>query len=204
MESLNGYITLPNIQAQVWVSLSASELLSGQEGGFGSSPGLDAVRRFSLRSRAGDPSAAHPARGSSILLIEDNLGDVGLVREALQEHGVEGELLVIQDGESAVRFIQALDTPADRPELIILDLNLPKLPGREVLKAMRQSIKYQDARIVILTSSDAPEERAEAVVLGASLYLRKPSNLEEFLSLGAVFRAILEAQRQQGPDSPPQ
>jgi two-component system, chemotaxis family, response regulator Rcp1 len=122
-----------------------------------------------------------------------------LVREALQEHGVEGELLVIQDGERAIRFIQAPDTPVDSPELIILDLNLPKRPGREVLKAMRQSAKYRDARIVILSSSDAPEERTEAILLGANLYLRKPSRLEEFLNLGAVFKTMLEAQHEKGP-----
>jgi two-component system, chemotaxis family, response regulator Rcp1 len=124
---------------------------------------------------------------------------VGLVREALQEYGVEGELLVIQDGEKAIRFVQALDAPADGPELIILDLNLPKRPGREVLKAMRQSAKYQEAKIVILSSSDAPEERSEAIVLGASLYLRKPSRLAEFLNLGAVFKAILEVGHEKGP-----
>jgi DNA-binding response OmpR family regulator len=131
-------------------------------------------------------------RPSSILLIEDNEGDVGLVREALQEHGVEGELTVIGDGSTAVGFIADLDhKPEDCPDLVILDLNLPRLPGREVLKAMRQSQKCRDVKVVILSSSDAAQDKAQATALGASRYIKKPLRLDEFLRLGAIFRSML-------------
>ena len=101
---------------------------------------------------------------------------------------------MIGDGDKAIRFIQSLDCrPDDCPDLVIIDLNLPKRPGREVLKDMRQSPTWKHAKIVVLSSSDVPEDRADALQLGASQYIRKPLRLKEFLSLGAVFKAILEA-----------
>jgi DNA-binding response OmpR family regulator len=133
-------------------------------------------------------------RDGSILLIEDNLADAGLVREALEEHGVEGELLLISDGDQAVRFIQALaTTPARCPDLVIVDLNLPKRPGREVLECLRASAECQSATVVVLSSSDAPRDRADALRLGVNRYIRKPLRLDEFLALGATFRGLLEA-----------
>jgi DNA-binding response OmpR family regulator len=117
-----------------------------------------------------------------------------LVREALEEHGVEGELLLIGDGDRAIRYIQALQTqPVDCPDLVIIDLNLPKRTGHEVLQSMRQDPKCRHAPAIILSSSDASEDRAESMRLGANQYICKPLRLKEFLSLGAVFRQILEA-----------
>ena len=119
------------------------------------------------------------------------------MREALEEHGVAGELLLISDGDRAIRFIEALnEEQADCPDLIILDLNLPRRPGREVLAFIRNSVCWKSAPVVILSSSDAPRDRAEATHLGATRYLRKPSRLHEFLALGAVFKAMLQAPRQ--------
>jgi two-component system, chemotaxis family, response regulator Rcp1 len=155
---------------------------------------LEGVQRFSLRSQSEDRSETRPV--FSILLVEDNSADVGLVREALEEHGVDCELLVIGDGDKAIRFIQALDTePAVCPDLFIVDLNLPKRPGRDVLQSMRQNAKCKGATVVILSSSDALRDRTEALELGASRYIRKPLRLEEFLALGAVFKQMLEASR---------
>jgi DNA-binding response OmpR family regulator len=118
---------------------------------------------------------------------------VNLIREALQEHGVEGELLVASDGDKAMRFIEALDAKPEIacPDLIIIDLNLPKTPGTEVLKRMRQLDRCRDVPVVILSSSDAAHDKANAAQLGASRYLRKPLRLQEFLSLGAVFKALM-------------
>jgi two-component system, chemotaxis family, response regulator Rcp1 len=124
--------------------------------------------------------------------VEDNPADVGLVRKALEEHGVEGELLVIADGETAVKFIQALDgQEVPCPDLAIVDLNLPKKPGREVLERMRLSESCRNIPVVILSSSDAEQDRADAARFGASRYIRKPTHLDEFLNLGAVFKAAL-------------
>ena len=124
--------------------------------------------------------------------MEDNPADVILVREALEEHGVEGELLVASDGEKALAVIQEIDCDAAScPDLFIIDLNIPKKPGREVIKRMRDSLKCKDAEIAILSSSDSAPDKEDARRLGVSRYIRKPSRLDEFLSLGAIFKAIL-------------
>jgi CheY-like chemotaxis protein len=126
------------------------------------------------------------------LLTEDNPADAGLVRRALEEHGVEGELLVIADGEKAIKFIQATDSEAAPcPDLFIVDLNLPKKPGREVLERMRLSESCRHIPVVVLSSSDAERDKADAARFGASRYIRKPSKLDDFLSLGLIFKSAL-------------
>jgi chemotaxis family two-component system response regulator Rcp1 len=126
--------------------------------------------------------------------VEDNPGDSGLVREALLEHGVEGQLTVVIDGEAAIELIQDIDSQRLAcPDLIIVDLNLPKKPGREVLQYIDRSLICRQAQVVILTSSDAQEDQQDAMRLGVSRYLRKPSRLSDFIGLGAVFKAILES-----------
>ncbi len=155
---------------------------------------MAAGQRFSLQFQPERTSGPASERESSfILLAEDNPADARLVRKALEEHGVEGEILVIADGERAIEFIQGLDS--DRsvacPDLAIIDLNLPKRPGREVLECMRRSDRCRRVPVVILSSSDAERDRADAVRFGATRYIRKPSRLEEFLSLGAIFKAAL-------------
>jgi DNA-binding response OmpR family regulator len=115
-----------------------------------------------------------------------------LVREALETHNVEGELFVIADGDAAIRYIQALETlPMECPDLVIIDLNLPKRPGREVIQTIRQGPKWRDTAVVVLSSSDAQRDRTESMSLGASQYFRKPIRLREFLDLGRDFKAIL-------------
>jgi two-component system, chemotaxis family, response regulator Rcp1 len=101
-------------------------------------------------------------------------------------------LIVISDGELAVAFIQSVaadETPC--PDLVILDLNLPKLPGREVLRYIRASSKCMHVPVVVLTSSDAIQDREDAAFLGASRYIRKPLRLREFLSVGGVIKEII-------------
>lgn len=153
---------------------------------------MEGVRHFSLQSRAAKSGLVPSPNPVSILLVEDNPADAGLVRKALEEHGVEGDLIVIADGEKAIEFIHSIEaqgTPC--PDLAIIDLNLPKKPGREVLRQMRVSQVCRHIPVVILSSSDAARDRADAVQFGASQYLRKPSRLEEFLRLGAIFKAAL-------------
>jgi CheY-like chemotaxis protein len=130
---------------------------------------------------------------ASILLVEDNPADAGLVRKALEEHGVEGELTIFADGEKAIEFIRRLDLlPAlECPHLVIIDLNLPRKSGREVLEALRNSERCRLVPILILSSSDAAQDRADAARLGASRYLAKPTRLEDFLRLGAIFKEAL-------------
>lgn len=105
---------------------------------------------------------------------------------------MEGELIVANDGEKAIAIIQDIDCEAvSCPDLFIVDLNIPKKPGREVVECMRQSLKCKDALIAILSSSDSARDKEDAKRLGVSQYIQKPSRLDEFLRLGAVFKTML-------------
>jgi chemotaxis family two-component system response regulator Rcp1 len=151
------------------------------------------VQRFTLQSRSESVREATGKKGPvSILLVEDNPADVTLVREALAEHGVQGELLVVADGEAAVEVIRDIEGGAvSCPDLFIVDLNIPKKPGSEVVRYMRESVKCKRAIIAILSSSDSTRDKEDARQLGVSQYIRKPLRLDEFLSLGAIFKAML-------------
>jgi CheY-like chemotaxis protein len=129
----------------------------------------------------------------SILLVEDNPADVSLIRKALEKHGVAGEITTFADGEKAVEFIASLEESGLAcPDLAIIDLSLPRRPGREVLESMRRSTRCRAVPAVILSSSDAQRDLADAARLGASRYIQKPSRLEEFLALGAIFKDVME------------
>ena len=154
------------------------------------------MQRFSLRSRTRKPNdPAESAEGFLILLAEDNPADVGLVREALQEHGVEGEILVAPDGDAAIQLMRDMDTRGDPcPDLLILDLNLPKRSGREVLEST-VGLKCCRPRVVVLSSSDSKSDQDHASRFGVLRYLRKPSRLEEFIRIGAVLKDVLGSPR---------
>jgi chemotaxis family two-component system response regulator Rcp1 len=136
-----------------------------------------------------------------ILLADDNPSDVYLIREALREHAVDCVLQVVSDGKDALGAISG-EAGAPSISLIILDLNLPRHDGIEILQKLRESAWFDHVPVVVLTSSDSPRDRVLAGQLGATRYLRKPSSLEEFLSLGAVFKELLgqteKASRAQG------
>jgi CheY-like chemotaxis protein len=133
-------------------------------------------------------------RACSVLLVEDNPADSMLVRKAFEEHGFSGELTLVEDGETAIQLIQGLDLEAlaECPDLVIIDLSLPRKSGSEVLETMRRSERCGRIPVVILSSSDALQDKAVAARLGASRYIRKPSRLEDFLALGAIFKEIIE------------
>lgn len=115
------------------------------------------------------------------------------MREALEEHYVVGDLVIIADGESAIRFIDAIDGLSNKcPDLVITDLNLPRASGFAVLEAMRNSANCKNAVTVVLSSSNQQHEIREAMRLGINRYLQKPIRLQDFLELGATFRQILE------------
>ena len=127
-----------------------------------------------------------------ILLAEDNPSDVYLIRIALQEHGIEVPLQVVTDGGEALRILYGQATlDQTQLNLIILDLNLPRHDGIEILQRLRDSELLARIPVVVLTSSDSPRDRTLASELGAVRFLRKPSNLEQFISLGAVFKELL-------------
>ena len=126
-----------------------------------------------------------------LLVIEDNPTDVLLLRRALTEHGVDYEMVVVEDGEEAIEYLEQCKAEG-KPELIIVDLNLPKEDGLEVLKVYRGSPSFVETQMVILTSSDSPSERRRAEIIGVDAYLRKPVELDAFLALGDTLRKLLE------------
>jgi CheY-like chemotaxis protein len=131
----------------------------------------------------------------NILLIEDAEPDVFLVREALKNAGLNFELNVLDDGEKAIDFIDELDRNggAGCPHVVLLDLNLPKRSGDQILEHMRQSGRCRNVPVVVVTSSDSPRDKAEASRLGATRYFRKPSRLDEFMQLGPLVRELVES-----------
>lgn len=128
-----------------------------------------------------------------ILLVEDSEGDVLLVRRALEKHGLKHDLIVARNGEEALQLLdQAEKGPiADAPEIILLDLNLPKVDGSHILSHIRRTQAFAGMPVIILTSSDSPADRDRALALGANVYFRKPTNLQTFMELGQVVRQLL-------------
>jgi CheY-like chemotaxis protein len=144
---------------------------------------------MSPRPARRDPEEIMP----EVLLADDNPSDVYLIREALREHGVDCVLRVASDGKDALGIIsnEAPDMGAGCIKLIILDLNLPRHDGIEILQRLRSLPWLEGVPVVVLTSSDSPRDRLMANQLGATRYLRKPSSLDEFLGLGAIFKELL-------------
>lgn len=128
-----------------------------------------------------------------IVLVEDSPADTYIVRQSLQKHLPAFELRVMDDGEKAFQFVEATDTDSGLPcpHLMILDLNLPKRSGHEILQRLRNSSRCKRMPVMIVTSSDSPADRAETARLGATAYFCKPCNLEEFMALGTKVREIL-------------
>ena len=138
-----------------------------------------------------------------VLVAEDNEGDVFLVEEALRFHKLEFQLHVAADGLAAIRYIENLGhTPeAACPDVLLLDLNLPKVDGHDILNALRAHPRCSKVPVIIVTSSDAPKDRRRAELLGVTHYFRKPSDLAEFMALGAVVREAISRQPD-GTDEP--
>ncbi|MDG6256397.1 MAG: response regulator [Methanomicrobiaceae archaeon] len=118
-----------------------------------------------------------------ILLVEDNPGDVRLTKEALREGKVRNNLHIVMDGEEAMAFLRKEGeyAGAPRPDLILLDLNLPRKDGREVLAEIKDDEDLKSIPVVVLTTSQAEEDVARTYNLHANCYITKPVDLEQFL-----------------------
>jgi CheY-like chemotaxis protein len=133
------------------------------------------------------------AGGVRILLAEDNDGDVFLVRRALEKQGLRCQLMVAHNGEEALKMLDTAEDgpPADAPRLILLDLNLPRVDGGEILAHLRRTHAFSAIPVIVLTSSDSPQDRDLAMSLGANAYFRKPADLRSFMLLGQVIQDAL-------------
>lgn len=126
-----------------------------------------------------------------ILLVEDNPADVRLTKETLKEEKVRSNLHVVSDGEEALQFLrrEGKYQKAVRPDLILLDLNLPKIDGREVLKEIKTDDKLKSIPVVVLTVSKAEEDIVRSYNLHANCYITKPVDLNQFAK---VAKAVQE------------
>ncbi|HEX5228162.1 MAG TPA: response regulator [Bryobacteraceae bacterium] len=136
--------------------------------------------------------AEHPYR---IWIAEDNPADVYLIEEALRRHECAYGLAIAGNGEDMMNMIAQMeqDPSENCPDLFLIDLNLPRRSGAEILAKIRQCRRCGDVPAIVITSSDSPQDRAQARELGASYYFRKPADLEKFMAIGGVVRKFLES-----------
>jgi CheY-like chemotaxis protein len=126
-----------------------------------------------------------PVRPAEILLIEDNAGDVRLAVEALKDAKVHNHLTAVSDGASALSLLrrEGKYASAVRPDLILLDLNLPGKDGREVLSEIKADPGLRSIPVVVLTTSQAEEDILRAYNLSANCYITKPVDLDRFAEI---------------------
>ncbi len=131
------------------------------------------------------------------MIVEDSKTDAFLIREAIERCSISAHIDVLRDGHAATKYFDAADAneSAPCPDLILLDLNLPKLSGDEVLKHLRASPRCKHAKVLIVSSSDAPSDRAKVERHGAAGYFKKPSVYAEFMKLGQIVKELLASGR---------
>jgi CheY-like chemotaxis protein len=124
-------------------------------------------------------------RPVDILLVEDNPGDVMLVEETLDDSRIRNRLHVVSDGEQAMEFVRRQGNHADapRPDLILLDLNLPRKSGREVLREIKSDPDLKSIPVVVLTSSKSEEDVIKSYELHANAYISKPFDFQQFVKV---------------------
>jgi CheY-like chemotaxis protein len=157
--------------------------------GSGSNRNPDADQSSASLSRSDQPSV----RPWQILIAEDSKSDVYLIRQALKKSGIDAQIHVTDDGEKTVRFFEQADADsAERcPDLILLDINMPRYKGGDILRKLRASARCKDALVLIVTSSDSQSDREDMEAFGANGYFRKPSEFSEFMKLGQLVRDVL-------------
>jgi len=133
-----------------------------------------------------------PAPPLSIIVMDNNPVDVQLIRWVLDAHALPYELQVIDNGDHALDVVDHLaqQEPLRSPTLILLDLHLPQRDGKDILRHIKAIPQGADIRVVIVTNSADPRERAETLALGADGYFVKPYHLTPFMQLGALIKDV--------------
>lgn len=128
-----------------------------------------------------------------LLLVEDNPGDVELFRWALEQEKLDFDLQILTDGGAALEMIHSESAAASPavPDLVVLDLNLPRADGREVLKELRASRTFARVPVMIMTSSTSVREREQLKPLNVARHITKPADLSGFLGLGTQVLEVL-------------
>lgn len=125
------------------------------------------------------------AKPIDILMVEDNAGDARLAEEAFKESKMMNTLHRVKDGVEALAFVRRTDPFADapRPDIILLDLNLPKKDGRQVLEELKNDAELKTIPVVVLTTSEAEQDILKSYELHANCYITKPVDLEKFMGI---------------------
>ena len=131
----------------------------------------------------------------TIFLAEDNPGDVFLVNQALLEQGFEYRLIVAEDGLSARLLLERFGEDLPCPDLLLMDLNLPKTEGWELVRLFREHPVCATVPLIVISSSRGPKDRLWAAEAGVQHYFRKPSELEEFMKLGPIVGDLMASER---------
>lgn len=126
-----------------------------------------------------------------VLLVEDNPTDVFVIQEVMKRSGLNLRLLVLNNGEDALRYVDQFAETLECPALILLDLNLPRVTGVEVLRRLRTSACCRTP-VIIVTSSTAEQDRTAVERLGAEGYFQKPNDLAAYVELGKLVKRVLE------------
>lgn len=129
-----------------------------------------------------------------ILLVEDNPNDIKITKRALKESQVNSDLYVVRDGQEALDFLYQREEFADspRPDLIFLDLRLPKISGHEVLEEIKNEENLRRIPVIVLTVSESERDKVKAYNSGASSYITKPVGAKEFMKVIATVRDYWE------------
>lgn len=130
-------------------------------------------------------------RKARILVVEDNPSDVDLLRWALQGADVDFDLKVINDGGEAMAYVRRHAESEIPHDLAILDLNVPKNDGLEILEAMRSTTAFRALPVAVLTSSSSPRERTKLTALNVTRLIAKPLEFDEFMKIGYVIKQVL-------------
>jgi CheY-like chemotaxis protein len=124
-----------------------------------------------------------------VLIVEDNLGDVELLRMALHTANLDCDVTVIDDGRDALDYFANPASPL--PDLVVMDLNLPKNDGLEILEAMRANPRFERVPVAVFSSSSSPQERARVANLHVDRFIAKPPDLDEYLNIGWTLKDLL-------------
>jgi chemotaxis family two-component system response regulator Rcp1 len=148
-----------------------------------------------------DPNGT-PPRPLSVLLVEDDPGDVLIAREALRAGNLSARLDVVSDGVEAIAYLRKQDGYADatRPDLILLDLNLPRMSGHEVLAEVKADVALRRIPVVVLSTSASAEDIIRSYDLHANLYVTKPVDFNEFADVVRHIDAFFAAVAQLPPE----
>jgi CheY-like chemotaxis protein len=128
-----------------------------------------------------------------VLLAEDNPGDVMLVRDALRQQSLNFELVVMDDGDKIRSFLDAPEHSHPNPDVLLLDLNLPRVDGPDMFRLLREHPCCCNIPLIVITSSDSPRDRAWTEQFRVAHFFRKPSNYDAFMELGELVRSVVNS-----------